>query len=333
MYLEVLGNILVTEDTHAWIRKTSAKLLDALRKREEKQMFQSCWDFSLLKDKELDVMEGVFARWKSGSEGERSIVDCWLDRQRTFLGGRWEGREGVAEMDYHMHLVERGGAAINKRDFLRWRDSGLAFRVTEDDSLTSNVTLLSGDSPGYWGDVMTGPFVSYSEILPAWRTSINTLYLVAEQKFDWSLQDSNNVNNVEDCSETISLLEDIIEALDSNGVMAVTKILPLSLSASSRLERTLKSGGCLDTVWVGLSMTHLINETFSRIVSGSGQLVMETPLYLLVLTKQILQSFKTKAQEICTSSGFTCEDLEYDVIKTFSIKMVPEKTNKESIPE
>ena len=74
MYLEVVGNILVTEDTHAWIRKTSAKLLDALRKREEKQMFQSCWDFSLLKDKELDVMEGVFARWKSGSEGERSIV-------------------------------------------------------------------------------------------------------------------------------------------------------------------------------------------------------------------------------------------------------------------
>ena len=69
-------------------------------------------------------------------------------------------------MDYHLHLVERGGANINKRDFLRWRENGVAFKVTEDASMSdliSNVTLLSveGASLGYWGDVMTGPFIPY----------------------------------------------------------------------------------------------------------------------------------------------------------------------------
>ena len=72
----------------------------------------------------------------------------------------------MADMEYHLHLVERGGANINKRDFLRWRENGVAFKVTEDASLSdlmSNVTLVSGEgaSLGYWGDVMTGPFISY----------------------------------------------------------------------------------------------------------------------------------------------------------------------------
>ena len=70
-------------------------------------------------------------------------------------------------MDFHLHLVERGGANINKRDFLRWRENGVAFKVTEDASLSDlipNVTLVSDEGAlGYWGDVMTGPFISYGQ--------------------------------------------------------------------------------------------------------------------------------------------------------------------------
>ena len=51
-------------------------------------------------------------------------------------------------MDYHMQLVERGGAEVNKKSFIRWRDNGIAFRVVEDEineeDLQTNVTLLSG---------------------------------------------------------------------------------------------------------------------------------------------------------------------------------------------
>ena len=87
MYLEILGNTLLTEETAAWLRKTSTRLFQALRRREEKEMFQSVWDFSLLKDKELDVMEEIFSKWKTGSEeGEHNIQEFWIERQRKFLG-------------------------------------------------------------------------------------------------------------------------------------------------------------------------------------------------------------------------------------------------------
>ena len=37
-------------------------------------------------------------------------------------------------MEYHMRVVERGGAEVNKKSFIRWRGNGIAFRVVEDDS-------------------------------------------------------------------------------------------------------------------------------------------------------------------------------------------------------
>ena len=72
-------------------------------------------------------------------------------------------------MDYHMQLVERGGAEVNKKSFIRWRDNGIAFRVVEDEineeDLQTNVTLLSGEgrSAGYWGDITSGPFICLRE--------------------------------------------------------------------------------------------------------------------------------------------------------------------------
>ena len=151
--------------------------------------------------------------------------------------------------------------------------------------------------------------------------------LETELKYDWSLQDSRNVNNVEDCSVTIKHLEEMLDKIHENGSLTNTKFFPLSLSSSTKLEKTLKSRGPVDTVWVGLSMTHLVNETFPTIIQQSGQLIMETPLYLLSLNKQLLESFKTKALEIGKNSGFRCEDSDYDVSKTFCIKLLPESND------
>ena len=126
---------------------------------------------------------------------------------------------------------------------------------------------------------------------------------------------------------TIQHLEEMIAQIQDNGSLTTTRLVPLSLSSSTKLEKTLKSRGPVDTVWVGLSMTHLVNQTFPAIIQQSGQLILETPLYLLTLNKQLLESFKTKAQEIGKNSGFRCEDSDYDVSKTFSIKLLPENND------
>ena len=53
-----------------------------------------------------------------------------------------------------MKMVERGGANVNKKDFVRWRSNGIAFKVTEDENdtknLVDNVTLISGDQFEWW---------------------------------------------------------------------------------------------------------------------------------------------------------------------------------------
>ena len=68
-----------------------------------------------------------------------------------------------------MMMNMRGGAEVNKKSFIRWRESGVAFRMVEDDvsDLEDNVTLLSGEGSraGYWGDIMSGPFMCYREYM------------------------------------------------------------------------------------------------------------------------------------------------------------------------
>ena len=111
MYLEILGNTLLTEETAVWVRKTSARLLQALRKREEKEMFQSVWDFSLLKDKELDVMEEIFSKWKTGSEeGQQNIQDFWIQRQRKFLGNLVTAKRSLVDFGLGVNLLSANQA-------------------------------------------------------------------------------------------------------------------------------------------------------------------------------------------------------------------------------
>ena len=110
MYLEILGNTLLTEETAVWVRKTSTRLFQALRRREEKEIFQSVWDFSLMKDKELDVMEEIFSKWKTGSEGEQNIQDFWIQRQRKFLGNLVTAKRSLVDFGFRVNLLSANQA-------------------------------------------------------------------------------------------------------------------------------------------------------------------------------------------------------------------------------
>ena len=114
MYLEILGNTLLTEETAVWVRKTSTRLFQALRRREEKEIFQSVWDFSLMKDKELDVMEEIFSKWKTGSEGEQNIQDFWIQRQRKFLGNLVTAKRSLVDFGLGVNLLSANQAIKHK---------------------------------------------------------------------------------------------------------------------------------------------------------------------------------------------------------------------------
>ena len=46
-------------------------------------------------------------------------------------GPRYEAREGVADGDFLLKLVERGGAEVGRQQYLSWRNTGIAYRLAD----------------------------------------------------------------------------------------------------------------------------------------------------------------------------------------------------------
>ena len=84
MYLEILGNTLISEATGAWVRKTSGKFAGIISSGRS-DILESSWDLSLLKDKEKEKMVEVFKMWREGA-ARKDITECWTARQQKLLG-------------------------------------------------------------------------------------------------------------------------------------------------------------------------------------------------------------------------------------------------------
>ena len=83
MYLEIVGNSLLTDSTAAWLRKCSGKLAQAFG---QQQRSIGPFDLSLLKDKEKDQMETIFKQWRAGNEEGNKMGEFWTRRQQKWLG-------------------------------------------------------------------------------------------------------------------------------------------------------------------------------------------------------------------------------------------------------
>ena len=78
-------------------------------------------------------------------------------------------------MDYQLRLVDRGGGCISNLEYKLWRNTGNAFKFVASEEegepnepnnslISSLVTHKDGDRlsrRGYWGDIVTGPFIPF----------------------------------------------------------------------------------------------------------------------------------------------------------------------------
>ena len=128
--------------------------------------------------------------------------------------------------------------------------------------------------------------------------------------------------NIDDSSSVIERLEQVIERLDESSALKCAKFIPISISPSVKIEKILKSKERMDSIWVGLSVSHYIDGSLSQIISEGGSLTVETPLYLLPVDKELLESFKHKVVELSTIAGFSnILDKDYDSLKCYSVTM------------
>ena len=95
------------------------------------------------------------------------------------------------DLDHQMRVVPRGGAGISQLEYRTWRHTGNAFNFCETEAemeenycmpnnslVSSLVTHKGGDRlsrRGYWGDIITGPFLIYGL---EHKTEVLIVYLV-----------------------------------------------------------------------------------------------------------------------------------------------------------
>ena len=244
IFIDLFANIRIKPESGRVARAEASQLAKEVAQR--KGLLVGCWSLELLRQREIDEMERVFARWSKGSSEQ--IGDWWRRRQRQLLGGRWDARGGVAEMDFHMKLVERGGAEVGKGEFLRWREEGLAYNFNdkgmeaEEEEREDNMSLVSRGKVGqlgYFGDIVTGPFIC----------------LGTKRKAEWSIQDQQSEGNQQDqhaqlVKDRVEKLVRQLEGLSSVQPGCLVKPLGLPSPAAGGLEGLARVGKGLDTVWV-----------------------------------------------------------------------------------
>ena len=177
LFMEIFGNLHVRDQTAQFIKTTSNDFIKYITDFDVlKEANLSCFDFSLLKFKERDFLEGIFKFWRLDCMNPTVFPakTCWDLRLRTLLKTRYDTRSNTYDWDFAMKLLERQNAGIiHKKIYSTWRDTGNAFELRDANYNCPNLTLASAtvfDNPnsldkavrrGYFGDIVIGPFICY----------------------------------------------------------------------------------------------------------------------------------------------------------------------------
>lgn len=168
LFLELYGNTIIRPPVYRYLYKKASQLINVITDEAYAKKTMPLFNFNCLKFRERDYMENIFKFWAK-PKSSFNIQDAWDFRVRKALGTRYDNRKGVFDWDYHMRLTDIGAGVIFSREYINWRESGIAFTWLETDGSKPNVTLAAGilangmklHHHGYLGDITIGPFISY----------------------------------------------------------------------------------------------------------------------------------------------------------------------------
>ncbi|XP_007233006.3 dynein axonemal assembly factor 3 isoform X1 [Astyanax mexicanus] len=172
VFLELFGNSEIRCQTEETLKHVAAQLslavTDTLDAHTQEHL---CFNTSLLKFKERDELARLFKQWQHPPSSPASVFKAWDARVRQHLGTRYDSRKGCFDWDLTMKLHPKGCEVINRQQYIKWRERGVAFEMREGLYQTTNQSLIStrvfnhrGDRMavrGYWGDVVSSPYLSF----------------------------------------------------------------------------------------------------------------------------------------------------------------------------
>ena len=228
-------------------------------------------------------------------------------------------------MDYQFRLVERGGGNISLLEYKGWRTNGTAFVIEDDPEKTPqpNMTLVSsmksinrkdgGANPSsisFFGDIVTGPFLCYG-LNPSYEA-----VSVDKTKISRPSQELATKR----IQEIVDNIEEKISNKNNNSVSIEVVFLPLT--AERDIKRSSKEfEDKFDVSFIACSVAHIFSTEFTKNIVNGGSIIVETPLFLLHMAKEIQEKFKEHLINIISSStdSLKIEDENYDNLKTSTV--------------
>ncbi|XP_041938527.1 dynein assembly factor 3, axonemal-like [Alosa sapidissima] len=170
VFLEVFGNSEIRNQTEEILRYAATQLSLSVSDMLSTQI-HPCLDTGLLKYKERDELAWIFKQWLKPPSHGPLMSKAWDGRVRQYLGSRYDSKHGCYDWDLTMKLYQKGCGVISKQQYVKWRDTGLAFELREGNYQIANQSLLSNRIfghrsgkvavRGYWGDIVTSPYLCF----------------------------------------------------------------------------------------------------------------------------------------------------------------------------
>ncbi|RNA42661.1 dynein assembly factor axonemal [Brachionus plicatilis] len=333
-FLEIYGNLLIRESTANLIRLKSSEFikfitdLDYLAKSS-----LNMFNFSLLKYKERDFLEGIFKFWriKEANKEYFPAEKCWDVRLRNYFANRYDSRSNAYDWDFSMKLLERKNCSIiNHRVYSKWRDSGIAFEQRDVNYDTPNKTLASGmifNDPrsgdkasrrGYFGDIIVGPYLAYGiqhenvdffkKVNDSYRYTATDIAKSNLESLIGKIVEIGGHESVESKLSEMKIVEvgeEVEMSSDDYFKLEDVEIVFLPLSAVGDFSQKNKFDGFFDAVFVGNSAAaNLADKSFSKILKAEALVVVETAKYMIEMKTEQINGFSQKLRQMCHENGF-----------------------------
>ncbi|KAM6951017.1 dynein axonemal assembly factor 3 [Aplochiton taeniatus] len=335
VFLEVFGNSEIRSQTEDVLKHAASQLCLAVTETFETAV-HSCLDTTMLKFKERDELARIFKLWvqppSCGRHAPVSIVKAWDGRVRQHLGTRYDHRIGCFDWDLTMKLHQKECGVINKQQYVRWRERGMAYEMREGLYQIANQSLLStrifnqrGDKVavrGYWGDIVSSPYLSFGidtdeeELLK----KQNGQHVKTAQDISYSnVQALFQSLSCRGCSQSAPQAETekagvkgpasqsethhkptISELMILNGVLVTF----LPLDSLRKLPEKQKFNKFFNVIYFATSLVQQLGPTLRQIAAPNAVLIVELAKYLLDLTKEQEKGFAERVSELAKEAGF-----------------------------
>ncbi|XP_061666446.1 dynein axonemal assembly factor 3-like isoform X2 [Syngnathoides biaculeatus] len=314
-FLEVFGNSLLRSQTDETVKRVASQLLLHVSDVPDSDG-NPCLNASLFKFKERDELARIFKSWTqpcSSPAGPVSIAKAWDYRVRQHLGTRYDSKKGCFDWDLTMKLHEKGCSVINKQEYVRWRESGLAFELREGFYEMTNPSLLSsrvfsqrGDRValrGYWGDIVSSPYLAFgveteNESLLKTQNGQHVKSLSRRRELpstpQFDAEEENPPANIEHNCVPVS------DLMRLNGVSV--NFLPLD--SLQKLPEKQKYANFFDIIYFSASCAHHLGPKIRQIAAPDAVLVVELAKFILDLNKEQEAGFAERVTGLCAEAGF-----------------------------